>query len=250
VDRITKLTDRIGRFQGEVAGNVHEPWRSGLLAIALQLQLGIEAFLALRTATANDVVATAERLTKAQMTNARRTVLPVKPDDVSEAALFDRKADIIRLLDGQPLGEGLTDCILTLSWEAQRDGDDLTTFCLASGPLDFYYRARQLNVVHMRERILRLRGGSLVAQLLDRFSGPDGIATLVLETKEVLLDPSVVEAVQQALLRPKLDLKDATDEELTPEERQEIEAIEREFRQVAAIASDLDGPEVSHRSEY
>jgi hypothetical protein len=238
VDRITQLSDRIQLFQVRVAGGVDEPWRSGLLAILMQLQLALEAFLALRSATASELVATAERLANAQLASVRRDVLPTRPPDVSEAAIFDRKADLIRLLDLQPPGGELLDYALNLAREAIRDGDDLTLYCLASGPLDFYYRARQLDFAEVRERILGLRGGSSVARLLEEFTGPEGIAALVLEMKRALADSGTREEVQQALLRPNLDLGDDADE-LTPEERQEIEAIEQEFRQVATIVGDL-----------
>ena len=99
--RLEELFGKIHRFDREVA-NIGEPWHGGLSAILSQLQLAIESFASLREVTAEGILTQADELVSQQLNVFRREVLPHCPPGVSEAAVFDRKADLIRLLDISP----------------------------------------------------------------------------------------------------------------------------------------------------
>ena len=236
MDRIGELAEAIRRYGMAVQQEIAEPWRSALLGIDTQLSLALETFQSLRVATAQEIVASAERLTQAQMASARRDLLPPRPVDASELTTLDRKADIVRLLDRQSSDAELADFVLTLAAEASRDRDDLTVYCLAGGPLDFYFRARQVDPVAMRDQILALLGKSFGVPVLHRLIGPRGIAALVLETRQTLVDPEVLESAREEMLTPKRMRSESGGEDLDEEQMQEFE---RGFSEIAAMASEL-----------
>jgi hypothetical protein len=239
-NRLEELAAKMQRFGGEVS-DIGEPWHGGILAILSQLQLAIEAFAALREVTAEGILDRADDLVSAQLTIFRREVLPNCPPGVSEAAVFDRKADLIRLLDTASASECLG-AVADLAREALRDRDQLSLYCLASGPLDFYYRARHMSRDAVRERLLELSGHGKEADVLQRLVGPQGVAALLGETRQAIRDPKVTQEIEQAMLKPKLDLNN-----LAPlgagENAEEFREMEEEYRRVAAMANKLSAPQ-------
>jgi hypothetical protein len=158
VDRITQFLERIQSLRTSVVARGVEPWRSESLAVLLSLQRALEAFLAQRTAAANAYLGAAEEKTTAQYARVRSEILPTPPPDASEAAILGRKADLVRLLDLDPPGDALIDRVVDLAREAIRDGDVLSLFCLLSGPLDLYYRARRSSARRSRRSRRRIAG--------------------------------------------------------------------------------------------
>lgn len=238
-NRLEELTARVKRF-GEETADVGEPWRGGITAILSQLQLALESFAALREVTAEGILDRADNLVSAQLTIFRREVLPTCPQGVSEAAVFDRKADLIRILDLALAGECF-DAISEIAREALQDRDQLTLYCLASGPLDFYYRARRLSRDAVRERLLELSGRGKEADVLQRLVGPQGVAALLGDVRRSLRDPTVTMELEAAILKPKLDLNDLAPLDGSAEDSEEMRQMEEEYRRVAAMANKLSG---------
>jgi len=238
-NRLEEMATKVQRFSGEIAG-VGEPWRGGISAILSQLQLAIESCAALREVTAEGILDRADDLVSAQLTIFRREVLPNCPAGVSEAAVFDRKGDLIRLLDDVPANESLS-AIADLAREALRDRDQLTLYCLASGPLDYYYRARQLSRDGVREKLLEIAGRGKEADVLQRLVGPRGVAALLGELRGAIRDPMVTMEIEQAMLKPKLDLSDLAQLDGSGKDAEEFREMEEEYRRVAAMANKLSG---------
>ena len=245
--RLDDLTARIKRFSEETA-DIGEPWRGGISAILSQLQLAIESFAALREVTAEGILDRADNLVSAQLTIFRREVLPTCPAGVSEAAVFDRKADLIRLLDLAPAADCF-DAVTEVAREALQDRDQLTLYCLASGPLDFYYRARRLGRDAVRERLLALSGRGKEADVLQRLVGPQGVAALLGELRRALRDPNVTKEIEAAMLKPKLDLGDLAPLDGSTEDTEELRQMEEEYRRVAAMANRLSGQQPGQQPE-
>ena len=233
------MAARIKRFSDDTA-DIGEPWRGGIQAILSQLQLALESFAALREVTAEGILDRADNLVSAQLSIFRREVLPTCPAGVSEAAVYDRKADLVRLLDLAPAVDCF-DAITEAAREALQDRDQLTLYCLASGPLDFYYRARRLSRDAVRERLLALSGRGKEAEVLQRLVGTHGVAALLGELRHALRDPSVTMEIEAAMLKPKLDLSDLAVSDGSSEDSEEIREMEEEYRRVAAMANKLSG---------
>src|SRR5262249_12583375 len=209
--------ERIQSHRTSVVTRGVEPWRSESLAILLSLQLALEAFLAQRTAAANAYLGAAEEKTTAQYARVRSEILPTPPPDAPEAAILGRKADLVRLLDLDPPGDALIDRVVDLAREAILDGDVLTLFCLLSGPLDLYYRARQAEVVRVRTRVLRLSDDHTYDHLLEWLFGPEGIAPLLLDVSETLRQTPAAEERSAPGPRTPTSVEKASTEELRPE---------------------------------
>jgi hypothetical protein len=242
-NRLEELAARVKRFSIDLA-DIAEPWRGGISAIVSQMQLAIESFAALREVTADGILDRADNLVSVQLTVFRREVLPGCPTGVSEAAVFDRKADLIRLLDLAPTAE-CADAVAELAREALRDRDQLTLYCLASGPLDYYYRARRLNRDSVRERLLEISGRGKEADVLQRLVGPQGVAALLGEVRRMIHDPTVTMEIEAAILKPKLDLNDLASLDGSKEDSEELRQMEEEYRRVAAMANKLSGQQAN-----
>jgi hypothetical protein len=217
LDRITRFLERIQSLRTSVVTWGVEPWRSESLAVLLSLQLALEAFLAQRTAAANAHLGAAEKKTTAQHARVRREILPTPPPDASEEAILGRKAELVRLLDLGPPGDALIDRVVDLAREAILNGDVLTLFCLVSGPLDLYYRARQAEVVRVRTRVLRLSDDHTHDHLLEWLFGPDGIAPLLLDVSETLRQTPAAEGRSALGPRPPTPVEETSTAELPPE---------------------------------
>jgi hypothetical protein len=238
--RLEELFGKIHRFDREVA-NIGEPWHGGLSAILSQLQLAIESFASLREVTAEGILTQADELVSQQLNVFRREVLPHCPPGVSEAAVFDRKADLIRLLDISPTERECIASVIRIAQDALRDRDQLTLYCLATGPLDFYYRARRLDRDIVREKLLELSGRGHEAEVLQRLVGPNGVSALLGDFREAMRDPSLVVEVEQAMLKPKLDLEELARAGAAGEDSDDLREMEEEYRRVAAMANKLSG---------
>jgi hypothetical protein len=238
--RLEELTARIARFDADTA-DVGEPWRGGISAILSQLQLAVESFAALREVTAEGILDRADDLVSAQLSVFRREVLPRYPTGTSEAAVFDRKADLIRLLDLMPSSEACLASVVDLARDALRDRDQLTLYCLASGPLDFYYRARRLSRDAIRERLLELAGRGREANVLQVIVGPGGVASLLNDIRQAIKDPTFTLEIEQAMLKPRLDLDEIASADGASENDEELRQMEEEYKRVAAMANKLSG---------
>jgi hypothetical protein len=238
--RLEELVEKIRRFDRDAA-EIEEPWRGGISAIVSQLQLAVESFAALREVTAEGILDRADGLVSAQLSVFRREVLPHIPTGASEGAVFDRKGDIIRLLDQSKPGEETLQVVLDLAAEALRDRDQLSLYCLASGPMDYYYRARGLSKDAVRERLLALSGRGKEAEVLQRLVGPHGVAALLGELKRAMQDPTLTMEIEAAMLKPKLDLSDLSPLDASGKGFEELRQMEEEYRRVAAMANKLSG---------
>jgi hypothetical protein len=238
--RLEELFGKINRFDKEVA-SIGEPWHGGLSAILSQLQLAIESFASLREVTAEGILNQADELVSQQLVVFRREVLPRCPANVSEAAIFDRKADLIRLLENSLSERQCLASIVEVGKDALRDRDQLTLYCLATGPLDFYYRARGLSRDLVREKLLELSGRGHEAEVLQRLVGPEGVSALLADFRDAMRDPTLTQEVEQAMVKPKLDLEELARAGSAGEDSEELREMEEEYRRVAAMANKLSG---------
>jgi hypothetical protein len=250
VDGITRVAERVERVRQRVTAGGEEPVRSAVLEILTELQSALEALPSLQREPATEHLKRAEKLTGVQIARLRRDVLPPRPARTSEAAFLDRKADLIRLLDLRASDETLVEYVAELAHDAGLQGDALTLYALASGPLDLYYKARGVDDLRIRERIVGQGTGGAAAQRLELLLGPDGIAALVRDLRGALADPDVARAGQGGRVSVASDLPDHADllpnpdegaisEDLTPEEQRDNAATEHQLRQIALLAGEL-----------
>ncbi|MBC7223443.1 MAG: hypothetical protein H5T59_04075 [Anaerolineae bacterium] len=115
-------------------------------------------------------------------------VVPPPPKGMSEAALLDAKADLVRYLDSVP-SEGLVKAMLEALGEALRDGDAAAAYWLGQvGWLRFYLRARGVDPATYENNILNVLPESPAKRLLTGglLDGPNGLYACVTLAKAML----------------------------------------------------------------
>jgi hypothetical protein len=110
----------------------------------------------------------------------QRALLPERPRDVTDALVLDRKADLSALLGLQSDGNDMMLKAVELAKRAITEGDALTLYVIAGGPMQFFYEAHSLDTAFLAERFAAVSDKSAIATVYERFHGRDSVPAIVL----------------------------------------------------------------------